>query len=162
MKKLIAVVALAATVGLFGMQEASAQKGMGRGGYGPGDCWRANQQNVQVLDEETQKARDAFFDATKDLRKEMFTKRAEMRALMSAENPNEKKVAALAGEMFELRTKIQAQAAEAGLKGGPGVGGFGCDGPRGGGYGKGPGSGAGYGCDGAGPCGGRGGYGHGW
>lgn len=127
MKKLIATVALVATVGFFGIQQASAQRGMGAG-IGNPDCWRANQQNVQVLDEESQKARIAFFDTTTELRKDMFVKRAEMRAVMNAENPDEKKAAVLAGELFELRTQIQAKADEAGWKGGMGGGaGIGCN-----------------------------------
>ena len=121
MKKLITAVALVATIGFFGIQQASAQRGMGAGMGNP-DCWRANQQNVQVLDEESQKARTAFFDATTELRKDMFMKRAEMRAIMHGDNPDEKKAAALAGEMFELRTQIQAKADEAGWKGGMGGG----------------------------------------
>ena len=134
MKKLIATVALVATIGFFGIQQASAQRGMGDNP----DCWRANQQNVQVLDEESQKARTAFFDATTELRKDMFMKRAEMRAIMHGDNPDEKKASALAGEMFELRTQIQAKADETGWKGGMGGGaGMGCNGCNGSGGGKG-------------------------
>ena len=134
--------AIVATMGFAGIQQASAQKGMGSG-YGPGDCWRANQQ-MQVMDEETKKSRDAFLAATTDLRKEMFSKRAEMRALMHGENPDEKKAASLAEDMFDLRTKIQAKADETGWQGGYGGGpGYGCNGCNGKGRGHGKGHGGG-------------------
>ncbi len=121
MKKMIATVALASTIALFGIQQAGAQMGMGAGN-GPGDCWKANQQNVQVMDEETKKSRDAFMDASVDLRRDMATKRAEMRALMHGDNPDEKKAGNLAGEMFDLRGRLLAKAEETGWKGGLGLG----------------------------------------
>lgn len=137
MKKLIAAVALVATVGFFGIQQASAQRGMGAGVGNP-DCWRANQQNVQVLDAESMKARTVFLNSTTELRKDMVMKRAEMRAIMHGDNPDEKKAAALAGELFELRSQIQAKAHEAGWKGGMGGGaGLGCNSCSGPGGGKG-------------------------
>jgi len=148
MKKVLATLALVATIGLFGIQQADAQRGpMGLGG-GPGgaNCWKANTgQNVQVMDEETKKAYNAFMDATVDLRRDMFSKRELMRALTFAANPDEAKIDALAKEMFDLRTQIQEKADELGWQGGIGGPGFGCGGP-GRGYGM------GYGRGGNVPC----------
>ena len=139
MKKLLAAMALVATIGMFGIQQADAQRGpMGWGG-GPARayCWKANAgQNVQVMDEETRKAYNAFMDATVDLRREMFSKREQMRALTFAANPDEAKIDALSREMFDLRTQMQEKAYELGWQGGIGGPGFGGGGP-GRGYGMG-------------------------
>lgn len=148
MKKVLAAMALAATIGLFGIQQADAQRGpMGWGGGPAGaNCWKANAgQNVQVMDEETKKAYNAFMDATVDLRKEMFSKSEQMRALTFAADPDEAKIDVLAKEMFDLRTQIQEKADELGWQGGIGGPGFGCGGP-----GRGMGMGCGRG--GNGPC----------
>jgi zinc resistance-associated protein len=149
MKRVLAAMALAATIVFFGIQQADAQHGpMGWGG-GPGgaNCWKANggQQNAQAMDEETKKAYNAFMDATVDLRKEMFSKREQMRALTFAAEPDQVKIDALAREMFDLRTQIQEKATEAGWQGGFGGPGCGCGGP-----GRGMGMGCGRGCNG--PC----------
>lgn len=154
MKKVLAALALAATIGFFGIQQADAQRGpMGWGGGPAGaNCWKANAgQNVQVMDEETKKAYNAFMDATVDLRREMFGKREQMRALTFAETPDQAKIDALAKEMFDLRTQIQEKADELGWQGGIGGPGFACGGP-GCGPGKGMGMGMGYGRGGNGPC----------
>ena len=149
MKKVLAALALAATIGFFGIQQADAQRGpMGWGGGPAGaNCWKANggQANAQVMDEETKKTYNAFMDATVELRKDMFSKREQMRALTFAADPDEAKIDALADEMFELRTQIQEKAAEVGWQGGMGGPGNGCGGP---GRGMGMGMGMGRGCNG--------------
>lgn len=149
MKKIIAAVAVVATVGLFGSQFALAQRGMGGGmgpGMGPGNCWQTGTPgaNAQVMDETTLATRQAFLDATTDLRREMAGKRAEMRAIMNSASPDEARAGKLAEEMFDLRTQIQAKATETGWKGGFGGGGYWCNG-YGPGGGKGMGGGHGYG-----------------
>jgi len=155
MKKVLAALALVATIGLFGIQQADAQRGpMGWGGGPAGAyCWKATGgQNVQVMDEDTKKAYNAFMDATVDLRREMFSKQEQMRALTFAATPDEAKIDALAKEIFDLRTQIQTKSDELGWQGGYGMGGgrgYGCGG-RGPGYGMG--YGMGYGRGGCGPC----------
>jgi zinc resistance-associated protein len=151
MKKILAALALAATIGFFGIQQADAQRGpMGWGGGPAGaNCWKANggQPNAQAMDEETKKAYNAFMDSTVELRKDMFSKREQMRALTFADNPDQAKIDALADEMFDLRTQIQEKAAEVGWQGGIGGPGNGCGGP-GRGCGGGMGMGYGRGCNG--------------
>lgn len=144
MKKILAALALAASIGFFGIQQADAQRGMGWGGGPAGaNCWKANAgQNAQVMDEETRKTYTAFMDATIDLRREMFSKNEQMRALTFAATPDEAKIDALAKEMFDLRTQIQEKADEVGWQGGLGPG---CGGP-------GRGMGMGMGRGGNGPC----------
>jgi hypothetical protein len=69
---------------------------------------------------------DQFLADTQDLRKQMFVKRAEERALMHNRTPNAEAVAQAAGELFDLRTKIHEKAQAAGLtKYGRGMGGRG-------------------------------------
>ncbi len=156
MKKVLAALALVATIGVFGIQQADAQRGATGWGGGPGsgNCWRANQaQNTQIMDEETQKTYNAFMDATVDLRREMFSRQEVMRSLNSVPNPDTAKIDAVAKEMFDIRTKMQAKAKEVGWEGGfggPGYGGGGFGRGYGMGYGMGPGM--GYGRGGNLPC----------
>ncbi len=132
MKKTWLAIVAAVAVGLAGYQIAGADPGWGDGmmgpGYGYGYC-----QNYyggpggQGPDEETIAKRNKFFEETVDLRKQLAVKRAEREALMSQDNPDEKKVAALTGEVFDLRNQLRKKAIESGIRGG-----FGhdfCDGP---------------------------------
>lgn len=151
MKKVLLAAALIATLGMVGIQQAGAR---GPGGYGgPGDCWQGRGGTaVQSMDEETLKKYEAFRVDTTELRKEMAVKRAQMRALMSGDNPDEAKAGDLAAQLFDMRTQMQAKADVAGLQGfGPGFG-RGCNGPGDCYQGKGGGQGYGRGCDGPGDC----------
>lgn len=151
MKKALLTTALILSLGMIGIHQAGAQ-GPGGGPYGGGaDCCKGAGDGpaaVQVLDEETTKKFDAFRAETVELRKEMAIKRAEMRALMGAEKPDEERAGKIAGQIFDLRTQLQAKADQIGIEGfGPGFGGGrgGCGGPGGGkGYAR--------GCDGSGDC----------
>lgn len=144
MKKLLVAAALIASLGMVGIQQVAARGPGGCGG--PQDCWQnRGGAAVQTMDAETLKKHDAFRAETTVLRKEMAVKRAQMRALMHSENPDEAKAGDIAARLFDLRTQMQAKADQAGLQGfGPGYG-RGCDGSGGGqGYGR--------GCDGPGDC----------
>ncbi len=66
---------------------------------------------------EMMKAKDAFLQDSRDLRKSMMVKRSEMRAMMQGTNPNPEKVAALAGEIFDIREQLRAKAIANGLPG---------------------------------------------
>ena len=61
-----------------------------------------------------------FFDATKDLRKEMHDKRFELMEL-SRTGADKAKIDALESDVEALRAKIQAKAQELGITGGPGA-----------------------------------------
>lgn len=61
-----------------------------------------------------------FFDATKELRKEMHDKRFELMEL-SRTGVDQAKIDALDREIEALRAKIQAKAQELGITGGPGA-----------------------------------------
>ncbi|MBI5557832.1 MAG: periplasmic heavy metal sensor [Deltaproteobacteria bacterium] len=133
MKKMIAAMALVATIGFLGIQQAGAQRGPQgwTGGPGAANCPKVTgAAQAPVMDEETRQIYNAFMDATVELRKEMFSKREQMRALQFADPVDEQKIDALAQEMFDLRTQIQEKATELGWQGGFGGGfGPGCDGP---------------------------------
>lgn len=87
-----------------------------------------------------------FFDATKDLRKEMHGKRFELMELYRT-GADQAKIDALESEVEALRAKIQAKAQEFGIAGGPGA----C-GNQGANCNLGQGGGQGFGCNGNGPC----------
>ncbi len=69
------------------------------------------------MSEDMLKARDAFLQDSKELRKSMMVKRAEMRAMMQGTNPDPEKVADLAGEIFDIREQLRAKAVASGLPG---------------------------------------------
>lgn len=128
MKKVLLALAVITTIGLAGYQTAEARYCGGDSGrmMGPGQA--------RQLDEETAKAHEKFMAETTELRKQMHTKNTELRAVMASEKPDEKKAAALSGELFDLRESMRAKAKESGLAG-RGFGGYPCDGPHAGGGG---------------------------
>ncbi len=76
--------------------------------------WNTGQNDGNISAEQKQ-----FFDATKDLRKEMHGKRFELMEL-SRTGADQAKIDALESDIEALRTKIQAKADEFGIAGGPG------------------------------------------
>jgi len=58
---------------------------------------------------------EKFFADTKDLRKQIFVKRAEKQDLMHNRTPDIAAISKITGELFDLRTTIQEKAKEAGL-----------------------------------------------
>lgn len=127
MKKLFVAVMALLAVSLAGYHMADARPWGGGGmmGQGCGACnnagWFADADDDGQVDEATVKAREAFLAQTTELRKKLTMKEAEMGALMSRDNPDEKKAGQLAGEIFDLRTQVRQKAIDAGLK--PGSGG---------------------------------------
>lgn len=130
MKKTIVALALVLLTGSAGYQLASAQPGPG---YGPGSSNCVGAGPCANLDEAALQARDAFHQATAELRKQISVKQAQLQAAING--GDEGRVAALSGELFELRDQMRNQAQEAGIR----QGGFGgCGGAKGAG-GRGPG-----------------------
>ena len=56
-----------------------------------------------------------FFTDTKDLRKQMFVKRAEKKALLHSRTPDAEAITKITGELFDLKTTLQEKATEAGV-----------------------------------------------
>lgn len=130
MKKIWLAVALVGTLSLVGYQIADAGPGWYGGGMmgsgymmGPGyGCNNGPQAGGRALDEDAIKARDKFFEETNELRKEITMKNAEFTAVMNQEKPDEKKIAKLSGEIFDLRTQLREKAQKAGIRDGFGPG----------------------------------------
>lgn len=120
MKKRILTTTLIAAIAIGTAVTASANWGQRGGGY-----WNNNmptqapgprvQMQYQQLDPAAQEKLDKFFADTQDLHKQIITKRAEERALMSGANPDPAAVSKLAGEIFDLRSTLRQKAEEAGV-----------------------------------------------
>lgn len=106
MKKIVLAAALTGMVALVGAHTASADAG-----YGYGNCGFYGNYGT-VRDAENSKALDKYLDETATLRKDLAVKEAELVALLRQKNPDEKKVAGLSGELFDLRTELSAKAEE--------------------------------------------------
>lgn len=132
MKKTFVIAALVVGLGFIGLQQASAEWGMGGSQGMGGPCLKGSPGYTQ-LDAATKVKVDKFYNETQDLRKQMVMKHAEETALMQSTNPDSAKVALVAGEIFDLKTTLQTKAEAAGVQGVIGCGG--CPGP---GQGMGP------------------------
>ena len=114
MKKYLLATALLATIGFTGFSLANAR---GNYGYGPGpgygDCGGPGYcNNAAYLEKDNEKA-TAFYEETQDTRKQIIVKQSELDALMRQDNPDEKKVAKLAGEIYDLQSIMTAKADKA-------------------------------------------------
>ena len=128
MKKYLVIAALVGAIGLSGMSMANAR---GNYGYGAGPGY-GNCNGERYCDNWTNPGQDnektsAFFEETRELRKEIIVKKSELDALMQQDNPDEKKVAKLTGELYDLQTMMEEKADKA------------FEGRAGNGYGPGPG-----------------------
>ncbi|MDX1776739.1 MAG: periplasmic heavy metal sensor [Desulfobulbales bacterium] len=128
MKKYLAAAALIGAIGFSGFSIVNAR---GNYGYGPGPGYEGCNggkycSNWSYSEMDDEKAA-AFFAETKEIRREIVVKRSELDALMRQDNPDEKKVAKLTGELYDLQTTIEEKA-EKTFAGKPGYG-----------YGRGPG-----------------------
>ncbi len=109
--KIALLLFVAAALSLTGIQTVAASPG--KDGKMP--CPTMKQDCGMSAD--MMKARDAFLQDSKDLRKSMMVKRSEMRAMMQGTNPNPEKVGVLAGEIFDLREQLRTKAIANGLPG---------------------------------------------
>jgi len=119
MKKYLAAAALIGLIGFTGLSMANAR---GNYGYGPGpgygDCGGGRYCNAWSPSEKDDPKASAFFEETKEMRKEIVVKRSELDALMRQDNPDEKKVAKLTGDLYDLETAM-SEKAEKTFEGGP-------------------------------------------
>ncbi|PID72839.1 MAG: hypothetical protein CSA31_01900 [Desulfobulbus propionicus] len=76
---------------------------------GTGPC------QVQQLDPAMKEAKQKFMAATVQARKQMAEKRAAMRAVMHADQPDPAQASKIAGELFDLREQLRVKAQELGL-----------------------------------------------
>ena len=127
MKKYLVAAALIGAIGFSGISMANA-RGYGYGpGPGFGGCDGGRYCDNGSYSEQDNEKASAFFEETKEARKEIVVKRSELDALMLQDNPDEKKVAKLTGELYDLQTTMQEKAdkafeGRAGKGNGPGPG----------------------------------------
>jgi hypothetical protein len=115
MKKVIATAAIMSMISLAGVQAVSAHGGRYYssnndycGAYGTYD---------NAYTEKDTEAFEKFQAETNSLRKDIFVKRSELNALLRNDNPDEKKVAKLTGELYDLETELEAKAEKTGVRG---------------------------------------------
>ena len=111
MKKYVLAAALIGAISIASYSMADVRGNYGYGpGPGNGNCGGYGYcNNVDRSDVDNEKG-TAFFEETKETRKEIFVKRSELDALMSQDNPDEKKVAKLTGEIYDLQTLMDEKA----------------------------------------------------
>lgn len=114
MKKVLVAAALVGAVALAGIQVASAHGNSYAGGYGYCGNYPTN---TRTLSEEDTKKFEAYKTETEAIRKDIVVKTSELNALYRQDNPDEKKVARLTGELYDLKAKLGEKAEGAGLTG---------------------------------------------
>jgi Spy/CpxP family protein refolding chaperone len=112
MKKLITAAAILGVISLAGIQAASAH-----GGYSNNYdyCGSYSTDNRTVTEKDTE-AFEKFRTETNSVRKEIVVKRSELNALLRNDNPDEKKVAKLTGDLYDLETELEAKAETTGVR----------------------------------------------
>lgn len=111
MKKVLTAAAIISIIGFAGIQAASAHSGYSNnydycGSYGTYD---------KAYTDKNTGAIEKFRAETNSIRKEIVVKRSELNALLRNDNPDEKKVAALTGDLYDLETALDAKAEETGI-----------------------------------------------
>ena len=111
MKKVLVAAALIGAVSLAGFSMVNAHGRFGSGpGRGCGTCADSGYCLNQSCAEQDSEKVAAFAEETKELRKELAVKRSERRALMHQDNPDEKRVAQLTGEIYDLDNTMAEKA----------------------------------------------------
>ena len=112
MKKLITATAIMSIISLAGIQAASAHGGKYSnandycGAYGTYD---------NTYTEKDAEAIEKFRVETNSTRKQIVVKRSELNALLRNDNPDEKKVAKLTGDLYDLKAELETKAEAAGI-----------------------------------------------
>lgn len=114
MRTLVIAAALVGVVSLLGFSMVSAH---GEYGYGPGNgygnCGDGHGYcNNRYYNGQDKEKMNSFLEGTKEARKQVAIKRSERRALMKQDNPDEKKVAKLTGEIYDLKNMLDEKARE--------------------------------------------------
>jgi hypothetical protein len=114
MKKYLMAAALIGAIGFTSFSMANARGNYGYGsGPGYGDCGGAGYCNNAAYYDRDNKEATAFFEETKDTRKQIIVKQSELDALMRQDNPDEQKVGKLTGEIYDLEVIMTAKADKA-------------------------------------------------
>jgi peptidoglycan hydrolase CwlO-like protein len=128
MKKVIATTAILGIISLAGIQTVSAHSG----NYSSNNDYCGNYGTYdRTYSEKDTEALEKFQSETSSVRKEIVVKRSELNALLRQENPDEKRVAKLTGDLYDLETELDAKAEKTGARSrfayghGPGMMGYG-------------------------------------
>ncbi|UCH23610.1 MAG: periplasmic heavy metal sensor [Deltaproteobacteria bacterium] len=82
--------------------------GYGGGGWGPGYFGNLSDNEIEALQNE----HNAFFEATQDLRQEIFQKRLELRSELAKKDPDAKKAARIQEEISKLEADFDQKRLE--------------------------------------------------
>jgi len=118
MKKVLTVTALIGAMTFAGIQTASAHGGRyysdsNENNYGYCGSYGTDERTLTKKDAE---AIEKFRVETNSTRKEIVVKRSELNALLRNDNPDEKKVAKLTGDLYDLETELEAKAESTGVR----------------------------------------------
>ena len=114
MKKLITAAALIGVIGFAGIQIASAHGGY----FGNNHAYRGSYStDARTFTEKDAQALEKFRADTNSVRKEIVVKRSELNALLRNDNPDERKVAQLTGDLYDLETELETKAETTGIRG---------------------------------------------
>jgi hypothetical protein len=113
MKKFVTVAAIISVISLAGIQTASAHGGNYSNNN---DYCGSYDTDDRTFTEKDAEAIEKFQTETKSTRKEIVVKRSELNALLRNENPDEKKVAKLTGDLYDLESEFEAKAEETGIR----------------------------------------------
>ena len=111
MKKLVATAAIIGVVGFAGIQIASAHSNYSNN-Y---DYCGSYSTDNRTFTEKDAEAVEKFRAETNSIRKELVVKRSELNALLRQDNPDEKKVAKLTGDLYDLKAELETKAEAAGI-----------------------------------------------
>jgi hypothetical protein len=96
---------------LFDLRAAMQEKAKAAGLFTPP---KDKEANAKIRDKASKV--EGFMAETKDLRKQVFVKLAEERALLHSKTPDAQAVAKVSGELFDLRTTLREKAEAAGIE----------------------------------------------
>ena len=106
LKTVLMAAVLAATVGMTGLHQASAEEAAAQGG---------NSRHHHKMDDATKAKFVKFREDNKDLFKQIVMKKAEVSALVRSETPNIEAVKKSAGDLFDLKASLKDKAKAADL-----------------------------------------------
>lgn len=109
MKKALTAAAIISVLSFAGIQAVSAHGGYGNN-YGYCGSYPTDDTAYTEKDKE---ALEKFRTETSAIRKQIVVKRSELDALLRNDNPDEKKVAKVTGDLYDLEEEFAAKAEEA-------------------------------------------------
>ena len=113
MKKIVTIAAILSVIGFASYQAASAHGNYyNKGDYGYCGSFTTDESTYNKEDAE---AIEKFQTETSAIRKEIVVKRSELNALLRNDNPNEKRVAELTGNLYDLEAELETKAEAAGI-----------------------------------------------